>query len=131
MTKWDTTHNVTIESLADGVEETAVIGLISPPAGAQLLSAVGDIGGNGCYTSCAWVVTDTLIFLQVLSTTTWIHPQRQHIQTHPGRLLRASILRGIIHPTLFVLGLDLALLPCSARYPRMAVFHGKKNTTWF
>lgn len=45
MTKWDTIHNVTIESLADGVEETAVLGLISPPTGAHLLSAVRDIQG--------------------------------------------------------------------------------------
>jgi len=43
--KWDTTHNVTIQSLADGIEETAVQGLISPPIGPSLLSAVGDIGG--------------------------------------------------------------------------------------
>ncbi|KAH9486753.1 Xyloglucanase [Psilocybe cubensis] len=43
--KWDTTHNVTIQSLADGIEETSVQGLISPPTGPSLLSAVGDIGG--------------------------------------------------------------------------------------
>jgi hypothetical protein len=43
--KWDTAHNVTIKSLATGIEETAVLGLISPPGGPPLLSAVGDIGG--------------------------------------------------------------------------------------
>ncbi|KZS94691.1 Oligoxyloglucan reducing end-specific cellobiohydrolase [Sistotremastrum niveocremeum HHB9708] len=43
--KWDTVHNVTIKSLADGVEETAIQGLISPPVGPSLLSAVGDVGG--------------------------------------------------------------------------------------
>ncbi|KAI5117689.1 hypothetical protein M0805_003479 [Coniferiporia weirii] len=43
--KWDSTHNVTISSLANGIEETSVQGLISPPTGPSLLSAVGDIGG--------------------------------------------------------------------------------------
>ncbi|RFU28668.1 hypothetical protein B7463_g7686, partial [Scytalidium lignicola] len=43
--KWDTIHNVTIKSLATGLEETAVLGLITPPGGPPLLSAVGDIGG--------------------------------------------------------------------------------------
>ncbi|KAG7099404.1 hypothetical protein E1B28_001257 [Marasmius oreades] len=43
--KWDTVHNITIKSMADGVEETSIQGLISPPSGPQLLSAVGDIGG--------------------------------------------------------------------------------------
>lgn len=42
---WDTTHNITLKSLADGIEEDAVQGLISPPAGPPLLSAVGDNGG--------------------------------------------------------------------------------------
>ena len=43
--KWDTIHNVTIESLATGIEEEAVIALITPPGGPPLLSAVGDDGG--------------------------------------------------------------------------------------
>lgn len=44
---WDSIHNVTIKSLAAGIEETAALGLISPPAGtAHLLSVVGDIGGK-------------------------------------------------------------------------------------
>jgi xyloglucan-specific exo-beta-1,4-glucanase len=38
---------VTIKAYAAGLEETAVLGLISPPAGtAHLLSVVADIGGK-------------------------------------------------------------------------------------
>jgi xyloglucan-specific exo-beta-1,4-glucanase len=42
---WDSVHNVTIKSMATGIEETSVQGLIVPPGGPPLLSAVGDIGG--------------------------------------------------------------------------------------
>lgn len=43
--KWDSAHNVTLKSLAVGIEEMAVLGLITPPGGPELLSAVGDVGG--------------------------------------------------------------------------------------
>ncbi|KAI8995567.1 hypothetical protein BD414DRAFT_479908 [Trametes punicea] len=45
--KWDSgpSRNVTLKSLADGVEETSVQGLISPPVGAHLISAIGDVDG--------------------------------------------------------------------------------------
>ncbi|TFK76921.1 Oligoxyloglucan reducing end-specific cellobiohydrolase [Pluteus cervinus] len=45
LTKWDSARNVTLKSLADGIEETSIQGLIAPPTGPPLLSAVGDLGG--------------------------------------------------------------------------------------
>jgi xyloglucan-specific exo-beta-1,4-glucanase len=43
--KWDSIHNVTLQTLTAGVEEMDVLGLIAPPGGPQLLSVVGDDGG--------------------------------------------------------------------------------------
>jgi xyloglucan-specific exo-beta-1,4-glucanase len=44
--KWDTTHNITLQSMAGGIEETSVSGLISPPNGPRLISALRDLGGT-------------------------------------------------------------------------------------
>ena len=44
--KWDTTRNVTLKSLADGIEETSVQALLSPPTGPTLLSGVLDEEGG-------------------------------------------------------------------------------------
>jgi photosystem II stability/assembly factor-like uncharacterized protein len=45
LTDWDSGGTVAIKPVAQGIEETAVNDLISPPTGAHLLSAVSDIGG--------------------------------------------------------------------------------------
>ncbi len=45
LTNWDAGSSITIKSMAVGVEEASVQGMISPPSGANLYSALGDIGG--------------------------------------------------------------------------------------
>jgi hypothetical protein len=45
LTAWDTDGTVKIEVKAQGLEETSVLDLVSPPEGAQLLSGLGDICG--------------------------------------------------------------------------------------
>ncbi|MFF3350105.1 cellulose binding domain-containing protein [Streptomyces sp. NPDC002779] len=45
LTAWDSGAQFTIKPMVRGLEETAVNDLISPPSGAPLLSALGDIGG--------------------------------------------------------------------------------------
>ncbi|WP_229691774.1 WD40/YVTN/BNR-like repeat-containing protein, partial [Sphaerisporangium melleum] len=45
LTKWDSGGQFTIKPMVTGLEETAVLDLISPPTGAPLVSALGDIGG--------------------------------------------------------------------------------------
>ena len=46
LTNWDSGGTVAIASMAQGMEETSVLGLVSPPTGTtRLFSAVGDVGG--------------------------------------------------------------------------------------
>ncbi|MEV8033674.1 cellulose binding domain-containing protein [Streptomyces sp. NPDC086182] len=45
LTDWDTGSQFTVKPMVQGLEETAVNDLASPPSGAPLLSALGDIGG--------------------------------------------------------------------------------------
>ncbi|ASW54908.1 cellulose binding domain-containing protein [Plantactinospora sp. KBS50] len=45
LTAWDSGGTVTITPVVNGMEETAVLGLISPPSGPPLISALGDLGG--------------------------------------------------------------------------------------
>ncbi len=46
LTQWDSGGSIAIKSTAVGIEETSVLGLVSPPSGtAHLFSVVGDVGG--------------------------------------------------------------------------------------
>ncbi|KAI1420326.1 glycoside hydrolase family 74 protein [Xylaria sp. FL1777] len=45
LTSWDTKHNITIQVLANGIEEFAVQDLASAPGGSELFAAVGDDSG--------------------------------------------------------------------------------------
>jgi xyloglucan-specific exo-beta-1,4-glucanase len=75
LTTWDSGGQIGIKVMAKGLEETAVLDLVSPPSGANLLSALGDIGGfrhtnldavpSTMYTSPVFASTTSIDFAEL------------------------------------------------------------------
>jgi xyloglucan-specific exo-beta-1,4-glucanase len=75
LTQWDAGAQITITVKAMGLEETSVQDLVSPPAGAPLLSALGDIAGfrhdnlsmapSTTFKNPAWATTTSIDFAEL------------------------------------------------------------------
>ncbi|MCX5226382.1 cellulose binding domain-containing protein [Streptomyces sp. NBC_00233] len=86
--KWDTGTPFTIRPMVRGLEETAVLDLASPPSGAPLISALGDIGGFR-HTDLATVPSMMFTGPNFTSTTSV-----DFAETTPGTVVRAGNLDG-------------------------------------
>lgn len=84
LTKWDTGGTFTIKPTVKGLEETAVLDLVSPPSGAPLISGLGDIGGFR-HTDLAAV--PSMMFTQPVFTST---TSLDYAETKPAVLVRAG-----------------------------------------
>src|SRR5690349_13787938 len=84
LTKWDSGGTFTLRPMVTGLEETAVLDLISPPTGAPLVSALGDIGGfvHNDLTK----VPSTMFTAPVFTTTTSV----DYAEKNPSVLVRAG-----------------------------------------
>src|SRR5437764_1275520 len=81
---WDSGGQIGITVRAQGLEETSVQDLISPPSGANLLSALGDIGGFRH--DSLTVVPSTMFTSPTLSTNTAI----DFAELSPGFIVRVG-----------------------------------------
>lgn len=84
LTNWDSGSQFTIRPMAAGLEETAVLDLISPPTGAPLVSGLGDIGGfrHDSLTT----VPSKMFTAPVFTSTTSL----DYAETNPGVMVRAG-----------------------------------------
>ncbi|MEW2383091.1 cellulose binding domain-containing protein [Micromonospora sp. NPDC047707] len=84
LTRWDTGGTFTIRPMVKGLEETAVLDLVSPPSGAPLVSALGDIGGFR-HTNHD-VVPSTMFTQPVFTRTTSL----DYAEANPSVMVRAG-----------------------------------------
>ncbi|WP_250564405.1 cellulose binding domain-containing protein [Sphaerisporangium fuscum] len=84
LTKWDSGGQFTIKPMVGGLEETAVLDLISPPSGPPLVSALGDIGG---FRHDDLTKVPSKMFTQPVFTST---TSLDYAETNPGVMVRAG-----------------------------------------
>ncbi len=84
LTNWDGNTQFTIKPMAAGIEETAVLDLISPPTGAPLISGLGDIGG---FRHTSLTSVPPAMFTQPTFTTT---SSLDYAETNPSVMVRAG-----------------------------------------
>ncbi|MFG2002832.1 xyloglucanase [Spirillospora sp. NPDC048911] len=84
LTQWDAGGKFTIKPMVKGLEETAVLDLISPPAGAPLVSALGDLGG---FRHASLTSVPAGIFTQPVFTST---TSLDYAETNPNVMVRAG-----------------------------------------
>ncbi|MEU8382083.1 cellulose binding domain-containing protein [Streptosporangium sp. NPDC048865] len=82
--QWDTGGRLTIRPMVKGLEETAVLDLISPPSGAPLVSGLGDLGGFR-HTDLG-AVPPMLFTSPVFTSTTSL----DYAETNPSVMVRAG-----------------------------------------
>ncbi|GAB3456736.1 WD40/YVTN/BNR-like repeat-containing protein [Actinophytocola sediminis] len=84
LSNWDSGSQITIRPMAAGLEETAVLDLISPPSGAPLISGLGDIGG---FRHNNLTAVPSTIFVQPNFTST---TSLDYAERSPGVMVRAG-----------------------------------------
>ncbi len=81
---WDDGSQFTIKPMVRGLEETAVLDLASPPSGAPLLSALGDIGG---FRHTDLTKVPSMMFTQPNFTTT---TSLDYAESNPNTVVRVG-----------------------------------------
>lgn len=84
LTNWDADRQFRIRPMVAGLEETAVLDLISPPSGASLISGLGDIGG---FRHTNLDAVPSMMFTAPTFTST---TSLDYAETNPSVLVRAG-----------------------------------------